>query len=136
MTTLPQDRRLEERLDSLPKAWRARADAFAEHHCDELAAAYRQAADELDQVLSTCEDELLNLKQAESASGYSADHLGRLVREGKIPNAGRTNAPKIRRRDLPGKASRLRAQDSPLILVGATPGQIARAVVDSEGEQR
>jgi hypothetical protein len=39
-------------------------------------------------------------------SGYSADHLGELVREGKIPNAGRKNAPLIRRLDLPMKAGR------------------------------
>lgn len=43
----------------------------------------------------------LNLRQASIESGYSADHLGKLVRAGKIPNVARTNAPKIRRRDLP-----------------------------------
>jgi len=46
----------------------------------------------------------LSLVEAADESGYSADHLGRLVRAGAIPNAGRVNAPKIRRRDLPKKA--------------------------------
>ncbi len=36
---------------------------------------------------------------------YSADHLGRLVREGKLPNAGREGAPRIRLQDLPRKAN-------------------------------
>jgi hypothetical protein len=41
--------------------------------------------------------------EAAAESGYAADTLGRLVREGQIPNAGRLNAPKIRRRDIPKK---------------------------------
>ena len=44
------------------------------------------------------------LVEAARESGYSADHLGRLVRDGKIPNAGRPGAPRIARRDLPRKA--------------------------------
>jgi len=79
-------------------------------------------------------DETLNLQQASQESGYSADHLGRLVREGKIPNAGRPNAPRIRRADLPRKASGLRPAQVPLSLLGATPRQIARAVVTSDKE--
>ncbi len=81
--------------------------------------------------------ELLNLQEAARESGYSADHLGRLVREGRISNAGRPNAPRIRRADLPRKASALRAESTRLTLLGATPGQIARAVVTSQlGEGR
>ena len=45
----------------------------------------------------------MSLVEAASECGYSADHLGRLVRSGQIPNAGRANAPKVRRRDLPKK---------------------------------
>ncbi|MDE2782551.1 MAG: hypothetical protein OXK77_06320, partial [Gemmatimonadota bacterium] len=42
--------------------------------------------------------------EAARESGYSADHLGRLVRDGRIPNAGRPGAPRIARTDLPRKA--------------------------------
>jgi hypothetical protein len=52
---------------------------------------------ELEAALHDSEEELLDLQEAAPESGYSPDHLGRLVRDGKIPNAGRRNAPKIRR---------------------------------------
>ncbi len=73
----------------------------------------------------------LHLRDAARESGYSADHLGRLVREGKIPNVGRPHAPRIRRGDLPRKASALRGEAGRLSVLDATPGQIARAVVTS-----
>ena len=44
--------------------------------------------------------ELLNLTQASIRSGLSADHLGRLVRTGKLQNYGRKNAPRVRAADL------------------------------------
>jgi hypothetical protein len=55
------------------------------------------------EALDASGETLLTLVDAAAESGYSADHLGRLVRDGVIPNAGRANAPKIRRRDLPRK---------------------------------
>ena len=45
----------------------------------------------------------LNLQQASKESGYTPDHLGRLVKAGEIPNAGRANAPRILRKNLPRK---------------------------------
>lgn len=43
------------------------------------------------------------LRDAARASGYSAVHLGRLVRAGAEEDFGRPNAPKIRLSDLPRK---------------------------------
>ena len=83
-------------------------------------------------VLAADVETVLNLQEAAADSGYSADYLGLLVRKGKIPNAGRLNAPLIRRRDLPRKASSLPSDPTPVRLVGVTPGQIARAVVTSD----
>ena len=74
----------------------------------------------------------LNLKEAARESGYSAGYLGRLVRLGRIPNAGRPSAPRIRRNDLPRKVSSLPSPRSRATLLGATRGQIARSVVESE----
>lgn len=79
-------------------------------------------------------EEILDLRQAARESQYSADHLGRLVRLGKIPNVGRPHAPRIRRGDLPRKPAALRPEASRLSLLGATPRQIARTVVTSQVE--
>jgi hypothetical protein len=43
------------------------------------------------------------MEEAARESGYSAEHLGRLIRTGRIPNAGRRSAPRVRRGDLPAK---------------------------------
>lgn len=59
-------------------------------------------------------EELLNLRQAAAVSGYSEDHLGRLVREGNIPNHGKLGAPLLRRADLPHKAPRKVASSAPV----------------------
>ena len=77
-------------------------------------------------------DQPLTLSEGSLESGYSVGHLGRLVRDGQIPNAGRSNAPKIRRSDLPRKASGLRPRASGVHLSTATARQIARAVVTSD----
>jgi hypothetical protein len=45
--------------------------------------------------------EELTLTAASALSGYSSDHLSRLIRDGTLPNAGRKGAPRIRRADLP-----------------------------------
>ena len=72
-------------------------------------------------------DEVLSLAAASAESGYSRDHLARLIRQGTIPNAGRPNAPRVRRRDLPRKAISLQSREES----GISRAQIARSVVNS-----
>ncbi len=117
-------------LMDLASTWRARAEQLRPYS-PPAATAFEEAAADLERELHSLQGEPLTLVQAEAESGYSADYLGKLVRKGKIPNAGRPNAPKILRRDLPRKASRLPSSVPTVKLVGATPGQIARAVVAS-----
>ncbi len=88
-------------LLTLHTRWRQKARLFREHGHEATARAYEACSSELETALHTDADDLLNLQEAARESGYSADHLGRLIREGKIPNAGRRNAPRVRRRDLP-----------------------------------
>ncbi len=91
-------------LETLPDTWRARAQQLQDWGSGEgLARAWELAAIELEQSLRQQQDDTLNLRDAARESGYSADHLGELVRQGKIPNVGRRNAPRIRRADLPIK---------------------------------
>ena len=52
----------------------------------------------------------LSLGEASQRSGYSVEHLGRLVRKGTISNAGRKGAPRIRVSDLPRKFARSRSR--------------------------
>lgn len=89
---------------SLAEQWREQA---AAHQRDgalvEGAALLRRCADELEARVAAYGAELLDLQDAAAESGYSADHLGRLVRDGTLPNAGRPHAPRIKRADLPRK---------------------------------
>jgi len=66
--------------------------------------AFETAARELDEAIAAAESELLTLEEAARESHYSADHLRHLVSEGRIPNAGKRGAPRIRRKDLPRRA--------------------------------
>lgn len=94
-------------LAALRERWQARRDELRRLHalvdgavlCDELLA-------ELDRLTDSAASEALSLTRAAAESGYSADHLGRLVREGKLANVGRPNAPRVRRADLPRKPAR------------------------------
>jgi hypothetical protein len=82
-------------------------------------------------------DRVASLAVAASESGYSVEHLGRMVRQGRILNAGRPGAPRIRVGDLPRKPTRKlpqgpRSDDLP----GASTRQIVRAVVTSKRGER
>jgi len=56
---------------------------------------------DLRSVLAAEDGQSLTLAQAAARSGYSEDHLGRLVRSGRLPNLGRKGSPRIRAGDLP-----------------------------------
>lgn len=90
--------------ETLPALWRERAQQMQDWGSGEdLARAWELAAIELEQSLRQEQDEALNLREAARECGLSANHLGELIRQGKIPNSGRTNAPRILRADLPIK---------------------------------
>lgn len=106
-------------VSELPRAWRERAEQVRRFAVDDRAAQlWEAAAEELERALQEAANEVLNLQQAAAESGYTADYLGRLVREGKIPNAGRPYAPKIRRADLPRKAARKRGRTLEVVADG------------------
>ena len=92
-------------LPDLPTHWRSTAEDLRRYGAGEAAATLVACATELEEAVQDTHSSPLNLQEAAELSGYSADHLGRLVREGKLPNAGREGAPRIRVRDLPRKAN-------------------------------
>lgn len=83
--------------------WRAEVDLLRRRGVKELAAGLESYTDELEQVLVEADLEELTLDQASEESGYSKAHLGRLIAADRLPNAGKRNAPRIKRGDLPKK---------------------------------
>jgi hypothetical protein len=86
--------------DDLPHAWRARADDLA-RFAPAAAAAFRDAAAELEAALHAAANEVLTLQQASARSGLSVDRLRHKIADGGLPNAGRKGAPRLCARDLP-----------------------------------
>ena len=119
-------------IEILPADWRTRAKILRHYGGETSAVALETCAVELETALRQRDDTNLTLTQAAGESCYSAAHLGRLVRDGKIPNSGRPGAPRIARGDLPHKAgalaeSRLAARPS---LREVSNAQIVQSVID------
>lgn len=91
-------------LEELAREWTREAALFRKRGLDDFAQFAESLASDLLEALEDLENEPLTLAEAAEISGYSSDHLGRLVRDGTITNAGRPGAPRIFRRDLPLKA--------------------------------
>ena len=91
-------------VEALPGTWRRRAKALRRYGSEPPAVTLERCAAELEDTIVERDETTFSLVEASRESGYSADHLGRLVRDGKIPNAGRPGAPRIALKDLPRKA--------------------------------
>jgi hypothetical protein len=120
----------------LSEKWRGHAETLRAFGATNQAEAVEQCAADLERALAADDGELLTREQAARISGYSADHLGRLVRQGTLRNSGRARAPRFRRADLPRKPTGLPLQASIPHLLGADPRQVARAVVTSKEGKR
>jgi len=112
----------------LLKDWQAEAEMLRRRGADSQAGAIESMVEEVQTSYLQYFDEGLPLKQASEESGYTADHLGRQVRNGRIPNAGRRGAPQILRRHLPRKLGQPLAGFSSDV---SSKEQIARSVADS-----
>lgn len=109
-------------LSLLPDIWRARA-AELEPYAPPAAAAFREAAANLEKSMTDTLFEVLDLHDASIESGYSPGHLRRLLREGAVANAGTKGAPRIIRRNLPRKPG---TAPVPEVIVAATQRTLAR----------
>lgn len=91
-------------LSRLPQEFRENA-ATARRLAGAEAAAlvWEAAATEVEGRLSDCRLEPLTLDAAALESGYSRNHLNRLLKEGTVPNSGTDTDSRILRMHLPRK---------------------------------
>jgi hypothetical protein len=121
-------------VEALVQQWRGHATLLRQYRQESQADWLEDRAAELEAALQAQDVELLTLTEAAELSGYSADHLGRLVRSGALKNHGRPNAPRVRRGDLPKKLLLGRHPDPDLL--GASRRQVAKAITTSKSSRR
>jgi hypothetical protein len=83
--------------------WQEEARLFRRRGAAALAECVESMVTELERALQAETDDELNLNEAATRSGYSADHLRRLVRERRIQAFRRGRRLFFRRGDLPRK---------------------------------
>jgi hypothetical protein len=99
-------------LDRLIDRWREHAATLQAYGATAVAQAVERCCQDLENVRHEDGSVLLSLNEAARLSGYAPDTLGRMIRDGRLENHGRRNAPRVRLADLP-----LRVGHSP---VGST----------------
>lgn len=114
----------------LPDRWRKLAKQQRELGAEAQACTLDWCADRLQVSVQRWLDERLSPTDAARESGYSPDHIRRLIRQGKVANAGDDASPKIRRQDLPRKPGHGDPPSRPV----ASRSRVARTVLDSDQE--
>jgi len=116
-------------LLKLAEQWRSQAEMLRRYGDERGATVCELHAGQLEAAWNDWQSEELRIAEAALESGYSEEHLRRRVRDGSIPNAGKPNAPRIRRGDVPRKPGQRDGRK------GVQPvdckEQIARSVADS-----
>ena len=118
----------------LASTWRARAETLRRYGAVGESQALEAAAAELAGALDAEENRTLPLSVAARESGYTAEHLARLIRQGKLRNCGRPGAPRVRRGDLPRKPNALPSSSSSIQLHPTSSRQVVRAI--AQGDER
>ena len=122
--------------DELVLRWERRREEFRRYGATvDGARLLEECLHELRAFLDQEDSDVLTLEEAARFTGYSPDHLSRLIREGRITNLGRKHRPRVRRGDLPQKPHALRPSGPAPFLSGASRRQIAESVVNSEAEE-
>lgn len=69
------------------------------------AAVAEEILSDVEQLEQESPEDALTLSEAARVSGFSSDHLRHLIAAGELANRGRKHAPRVRRGDLPRKAT-------------------------------
>jgi len=82
-------------IDGLPRIWQKQVRTLRDYGGETPAVAVGSSAVQLDEALHDNDETSLALTDATRESGYSADHLGCVVRQGETPNPGRPGVARI-----------------------------------------
>jgi hypothetical protein len=93
-------------LLELAQRWRGEAGLLRRYGLESGAVMLEAHAADLETALRDQANEELTLSQAAAESGKSERRLRELLADGRLPNAGRKYAPRIRRADLPAASPR------------------------------
>ncbi|MFG1691211.1 hypothetical protein ACGF5M_03470 [Gemmatimonadota bacterium] len=109
----------------LTSEWSERARLFRDHAQESVALAYENCAADLTQRFQEWALEGLTLEQAAEESGYSYSALQKMTSTGDLLNVGEKGSPRLRRGDLPKKASKpgLTLEDGEPDLAGEVLGR-------------
>jgi hypothetical protein len=110
---------------ALRAQWEADAETLRRRGATAQAEVLESVLADFDAAWTILQAEAVSLAEGARVSGYTADHLSRLMREGKLRNVGRPGAPRVRLTDLPRKPD-----------VSGAPRQIARPRLLTEGSSR
>ena len=115
----------------LEREWRATAETLKAHGAKSQAKLVHHLSDRLLEAACRSKEEVLTLAEAAAESSYTIAHLGRLIAEREIPNAGKKGSPRLRRSDLPRKP-KLAAVTPRRQLHGPSRHQVARSLLDGD----
>jgi len=87
----------------LLQLWQQRADYLHQFGDPNSARLWRTAAVELERALTAFGEQMLTVTDAAQVTGYTPDYIRKQIAAGALPNAGRKNAPRVRRADLKTK---------------------------------
>ena len=90
-------------MKDLVARWRSEAETVERCGQEPTGKLIRRLSAEVEEALRDDQNETLTLAEAALESGYSVEHLRKMVAAETVPNAGERGRPRIRRIDIPLK---------------------------------
>ncbi len=101
-------------MQSLPDQWRSEAEMARRIGADAQAKTLEKCAADLEANEREEQARTITFREAADSSGFTYTALEKMVRAGRLPNAGTKHRPRLRVADLPRKGGRrLRAESGP-----------------------